>query len=323
MMRFALAVLFATVTLVFPQLAGAQSYPSKPIRIICPFPPGGGVDITARAIGLELSKSLGQPVTVENKPGAGGNIGAAETARSAPDGYTLFITLNSLHSINPLLYAKLPFDAMKDFAFITPLVAFSNVLIVNPANPAKTVQELIAQARAQPGKLTYASSGNGTNVHLVAELFKSMAGVDVVHVPYKGSAPALTDMLSGNVTMMFETIPFAISQIKSGKLRALAVTSAKRQPLLLEVPTLAESGLPGFDTIAWYGLIAPAATPRDIVMKLNAESIKGANSKEFRERMEPLGFEIVTGTPERMADMLRSDAARWAPVIKATGVRIE
>ena len=323
MMRFALAVLFATVTLVFPQFAGAQAYPSKPIRIICPFPPGGGVDITARAIGLELSKSLGQPVTVENKPGAGGNIGAAETARSAPDGYTLFITLNSLHSINPLLYAKLPFDAMKDFAFITPLVAFSNVLIVNPSDPAKTVQELIAQARAQPGKLTYASSGNGTNVHLVAELFKSMAGVDVVHVPYKGSAPALTDMLSGNVTMMFETIPFAISQIKSGKLRALAVTSAKRQPLLLEVPTLAESGLPGFDTIAWYGLIAPAATPRDIVMKLNAESIKGANSKEFRERMEPLGFEIVTGTPERMADMLRADAARWAPVVKATGVKVE
>jgi len=323
MMRFALAVLFATVTLGSPQLAGAQAYPTKPIRIICPFPPGGGLDITARAIGLELSKSLGQPVTVENKPGAGGNIGAAETARSAPDGYTLFITLNSLHSINPLLYAKLPFDAMKDFAFITPLVAFSNVLIVNPSNPAKTVQELIAQAKAQPGKLTYASSGNGTNVHLVGELFKSMAGVDVVHVPYKGSAPALTDMISGNVTMMFETIPFAISQIKSGKLRALAVTSAKRQPLLPEVPTLAESGLPGFDTIAWYGLIAPAATPRDIVMKLNAESIKGAHSKEFRDRMEPLGFEIVTGTPERMADLLRADAARWAPVVKATGVKIE
>ena len=220
MKRFSTALLAAALALVFSQGALAQAFPSKPIRIICPFPPGGGVDITARAIGLELSKSMGQPVTVENKPGAGGNIGAAETARSAPDGYTLFLTLNSLHSINPLLYAKLPFDAMKDFAFITPLVAFSNVLIVNPANPAKSVQELIAQAKAQPGKLTYASSGNGTNVHLVGELFRSMAGVDIVHVPYKGSAPALTDMLSGNVTMMFETIPFAISQIKSGKLRA-------------------------------------------------------------------------------------------------------
>ena len=323
MKRFASAVLFATFALVFPPLAGAQPFPSKPIRILCPFPPGGGVDITARAIGLELSKSLGQPVTVENKPGAGGNIAAAETARAAPDGYTLFLTLNSLHSINPMLYSKLPFDAMKDFAFITPLVAFSNVLIVSPQANARTVQELIVQAKAQPGKLTYASSGNGTNVHLVSELFRSMAGVDIIHVPYKGSAPALTDMLAGNVSMMFETIPFAITQVKSGKLRALAVTSAKRQPLLPGIPTLAESGLAGFDTIAWYGLIAPAATPRDIVMKLNAEAIKGANSKEFRDRMEPLGFEIVTGSPERMADMLRSDAERWAPVVKAANVKID
>jgi tripartite-type tricarboxylate transporter receptor subunit TctC len=323
MKRLTLAVLFATFGLILPATGSAQGFPSKPVRIVCPFPPGGGVDITARAIGLELSKSLGQPVTVENKPGAGGNIAAAEVARSAPDGHTLFLTLNSLHSISPQLYSKLPFDAMKDFAFITPLVAFSNVLIVNPSASAKSVQELIAQAKAQPGKLTYASSGNGTNVHLVGELFRSMAGVDVVHVPYKGSAPALTDMLAGNVTMMFETIPFAISQIKGGKLRPLAVTSARRSPLMPEIPTLAESGLPGFDTIAWYGLIAPAATPRDIVMKLNAEAIKGANSKEFRDRMEPLGFEIVTGSPERMAEMLKADAARWAPVIKAAGVKID
>ena len=323
MKRYLIAALAAVFGLIASHGALAQAFPSKPIRIICPFPPGGGVDITARAIGLELAKSMGQPVTVENKPGAGGNIGAAETARSAPDGYTLFLTLNSLHSISPLLYSKLPFDAMKDFAFITPLVAFSNVLIVNPGASAKSVQELIAQAKAQPGKLTYASSGNGTNVHLVGELFRSTAGVDIVHVPYKGSAPALTDMLGGNVTMMFETIPFAISQIKSGKLRALAVTSAKRSPLMPDVPTLAESGLPGFDTIAWYGLIAPAGTPRDVVMKLNAEATKDAQSKDFRDRMEPLGFEIVTGSPERMAEMLRADAARWAPVVKAAGVKIE
>ena len=323
MKRLLLAVLFATFGAILPSAATAQVFPSKPIRIICPFPPGGGVDITARAIGHELSKALGQPVVIENKPGAGGNVAAAEVARSAPDGHTLFLTLNSLHSISPLLYSKLPFEAMKDFVFITPLVAFSNVLIVHPLASAKSVQELIAQAKAQPGKLTYASSGNGTNVHLVGELFRSMAGVDVVHVPYKGSAPALTDMLAGNVTMMFETIPFAISQIKGGKLRALAVTSAKRSPLMPEIPTLGESGLPGFDTIAWYGLIAPSGTPREIVMKLNAEAIKGANSKDFRERMEPLGFEIVTGTPERMAEMLRADAARWAPVIKAANVRIE
>jgi tripartite-type tricarboxylate transporter receptor subunit TctC len=323
MKRLVLATFAAAAALALSQGALAQAFPSKPIRILCPFPPGGGVDITARAIGLELSKSLGQPVTVENKPGAGGNIAAAETARSAPDGYTLFLTLNSLHSISPLLYAKLPFDAMKDFAFVTPLVSFSNVLVVNPAANARSVQDLIAQARAQPGKLTFASSGNGTNVHLVGELFKSMAAVDVVHVPYKGSAPALTDMLAGNVSMMFETIPFAITQVKGGKLRALAVTSAKRQPMMPEIPTLAESGLPGFDTVAWYGLIAPAGTPRDIVMKLNAEAVKGAQSKEFRDRMEPLGFEVVTGSPERMVDMLKADAARWAPVIKAAGVKIE
>ena len=323
MKRLCSALLAAALAIAMATVATAQTYPSKPIRILCPFPPGGGVDITARAIGLELSKGLGQPVTVENKPGAGGNIAAAETARSAPDGYTLFLTLNSLHSINPMLYSKLPFDAIKDFAFVTPLVSFSNVLIVNPASGARSVQELISQAKAQPGKLTYASSGNGTNVHLVSELFRSMAGVDVVHVPYKGSAPALTDMLAGNVTMMFETIPFAITQIKSGKLRALAVTSARRQPLMPEIPTLAPSGLAGFDTVAWYGLIAPAATPREIVMKLNAEAIKGANSKEFRDRMEPLGFEIVTGSPERMVEMLRADAARWAPVIKAANVKIE
>ncbi len=323
MKRLASVLGTALLALALSAPAFAQPFPSKPIRILCPFPPGGGVDITARAIGLELSKSLGQPVTVENKPGAGGNIAAAETARSAPDGHTLFLTLNSLHSISPMLYSKLPFDAMKDFAFITPLVAFSNVLIVNPANSARSVQDLIAQAKAQPGKLTYASSGNGTNVHLVGELFRSMAGVDIVHVPYKGSAPALTDMLAGNVTMMLETIPFAITQIRSGKLRALAVTSAKRQPLLPDVPTLAESGLAGFDTIAWYGLIAPAGTPKEVVAKLNAEATRGAQSKEFRDRMEPLGFEIVTGSPERMADMLRADAARWAPVIKAANVRID
>ncbi len=315
--------LFAAAVLVLAQGVQAQAFPSKPIRILCPFPPGGGVDITARAIALELSKSLGQPVTVENKPGAGGNIAAAETARSAPDGSTLFVTLNSLHSINPLLYTTLPFDAIKDFSFITPLVSFSNVLIVSPSTGAKSVQEVIAQAKAQPGKLTYASSGNGTNVHLVSELFKSMAGVDVVHVPYKGSAPALTDMLAGNVSMMFETIPFAITQVKAGKLRALAVTSAKRQRLLPDVPTLAESGLPGFDTVAWYGLIAPAGLPKEVAGRLNAEAVKGAQSKEFRERMEPLGFDVVTGSPERMLEMLKADAARWAPVVKATGVKID
>jgi tripartite-type tricarboxylate transporter receptor subunit TctC len=304
-------------------LAHAQPYPAKPVRIICPFPPGGGVDITARAIAAELGKGLGQPVTVENRPGAGGNVGAGELARSAPDGYTLMLTLNSLHSIAPLLYAKLPFDAAKDFAYITPLVTFSNVLVVAPSIRAKSVQELIAQAKREPGKLNFGSSGNGTNIHLVGELFKSQAGVDIVHVPYKGSAPALTDLLAGNLAMMFETIPFAVSQVKAGKLRALAVTGARRSPVLPDVPTVAESGLPGFETAAWYGLIGPAGLSREIVVKLNSEAIKGASSREFRERMEPLGFEVITSSPERMAEMVRADSARWAPVVKAAGVKIE
>lgn len=303
--------------------AQAQAFPSRPVRILCPFPPGGGVDITARAIANELSKQFGQPVTVENRPGAGGNIAAAEVAKAAPDGYTLFLTLNALHAISPVLYAKLPFDALKDFAWVTPLVQFNNVLVVSAAAPAKSVQELVAQAKRQPGKLTFASSGNGTNIHLTGELFKSMAGIDIQHVPYKGSAPAMTDLLGGQVTMMFETIPAAVSQIRGGKLRALGVTGAKRSPLFPGVPTIAESGLAGFEVQSWYGLVAPAATPREIVARLNAEAVKGAGAREFRERMEPLGFDIVTGSPERMLEMVKADAARWAPIVKASGARID
>jgi tripartite-type tricarboxylate transporter receptor subunit TctC len=308
--------------LVLPQAVPAQAFPSRPVRILCPFPPGGGVDITARAIAQELSAQLGQPVVVENRPGAGGNVAAAEVARSAPDGHTLLLTLNALHAISPHLYAKLPFDAMKDFSFITPLVSFHNVLVVSPASSARSVQELVAAARREPGKITFASSGNGTNLHLTGELFKTMAGVDIVHVPYKGSAPALTDLMGGAVAIMFDTIPSAVSHVKSGKLRALGVTGAKRSSLFPDVPTVAESGLPGFEVVSWYGLIGPAAMPQDVVRRLNAEAAKGANGKEFRGRMEPLGFEIVTSAPGKMVEMLNADSARWAKVIKAAGVTI-
>ena len=320
MKRLVLIALAAALAL--PHAVLAQGFPSRPVRILCPFPPGGGVDITARAIAHELSAQLGQPVVVENRPGAGGNVAAAETARAAPDGYTLLLTLNALHAISPHLYAKLPFDAMKDFAFITPLVSFNNVLVVSPGSAAQSVGDLIAAARRAPGKLTFASSGNGTNIHLVGELFKNMAGVDIVHVPYKGSAPALTDLIGGSVAMMFDTIPSAVSHVKGGKLRALGVTGARRSPLFPEVPTVAEAGLPGFEVVSWYGLVGPAAMPQDLVRRLNAESAKGANSAEFRGRMEPLGFEIITSTPERMAQMLAADSARWAPLIKAAGVTI-
>ena len=315
-------LLLLAAALLLPLPAAAQSFPSKPVRIVCPFPPGGGVDITARAIALELSPLLGQPVVVDNRPGAGGNVAAGEVARAAPDGHTLLLTLNALHAISPHLYAKLPFDAMQDFSFITPLVSFNNVLVVSPGSAAKSVQELVAAARLAPGKLTFASSGNGTNIHLVGELFKSMAGVDIVHVPYKGSAPALTDLMGGSVAMMFDTIPSAVPHVKSGKLRALGVTGSRRSPLLPEVPTIAEAGLPGFEVLSWYGLIGPAGMSRELVRRLNAEAIRAAQSGTFRGRMEPLGFDIVTSTPEKMMEMLRADSARWAGVIKAAGVTI-
>ena len=308
--------------LALPHAVLAQAFPAKPVRILCPFPPGGGVDITARAIAQELSTQLGQPVLVENRPGAGGNVAAAEVARAAPDGHTLLLTLNALHAISPHLYARLPFDAMKDFSFITPLVSFHNILVVNPASPAQSVGELIAAAKRAPGRITFASSGNGTNLHLTGELFKAMAGVDIVHVAYKGSAPALTDLMGGAVAMMFDTIPSAAAHVKSGKLRALGVTGAKRSPLFPEVPTIAESGLPGFEVVSWYGLIGPARLPPDVARRLYAEAVKGATGSEFRSRMEPLGFDIVTATPEEMVQMLNADSARWAKLIQSAGVTI-
>lgn len=311
------------LAVVLSTLAQAQPFPSRPVRIVVPFPPGGGVDITARAIAAELAKQLGQPVTVENRPGAGGNVAAAEVAKAAPDGHTLFLTLNALHAISPVLYAKLPFDALKDFAWVTTLVQFNNVLVTRVESGMASVQDLVSQAKAQAGKINFASSGNGTNLHLTGELFKMRAGVDLVHVPYKGSAPAMTDLLGGQVQIMFETIPAAISHVRGGKLKALGVTGAKRSPLFPQVPTIAESGLPGFEVQSWYGLVAPAATPKDVIARLNTEAVKGANAKDFRDRLEPLGFDVVTGTPERMGEMVRADAARWAPVVKASGAKID
>ncbi|MGQ0509086.1 MAG: Bug family tripartite tricarboxylate transporter substrate binding protein [Betaproteobacteria bacterium] len=322
MKRIVLCFLYVLAVCV-STLAQAQAFPSRPVRILVPFPPGGGVDITARAIAVELAKQLGQPVTVENRPGAGGNVAAAEVAKAAPDGHTLFLTLNALHAISPVLYSKLPFDALKDFAWVTTLVQFNNVLVTRAESGVGSVQDLVSQAKAQPGKINFASSGNGTNLHLTGELFKMRAGVDLVHVPYKGSAPAMTDLLGGQVQIMFETIPAAISHIRGGKLKALGVTGAKRSALFPQVPTIAESGLPGFEVQSWYGLVAPAATPRDVISRLNAESVKGANAKEFRDRLEPLGFDVITGTPERMGEMVKADAARWAPVVKASGAKID
>ncbi len=314
--------LFA-IALFTPLIAFAQAFPSKPIRLICPFPPGGAVDIASRATANELTKILGQVVAVENKPGAGGNLGAQETARSAPDGYTIFMTTSGIQAINPFLYAKMPIDPNKDLAPVAPLVSLNNVLVVHPSVPAKTVKDVIALAKKEPGKLTYASSGNGTSIHMSGAMFTQMTGTDIVHIPYKGSAPAVTDLLAGQTNMMFDNIPSSLPHIKAGKLRAIATTGSKRDPALPDVPTIAESGVPGYESGVWFGLAAPAATPKDIIQKLNAAAVQGAKSPEFVKRMTDLGYNIIPGTPEEMAKMLEAELKRWGPIVKASGAKVD
>lgn len=301
----------------------AQAYPNKPIRLVCPFPPGGAVDIATRAIALELSKTLGQTVTVDNRPGAGGNIGGADVARAAPDGYTLFMTTSGIQAINPALYAKMPFDPNKDLAPVSALVSLNNVLVLHPSIKANSVAEVIAMAKSQPGAMNYASSGSGTSIHMSGEMFKSMTNVNITHIPYKGSAPAVTDLLGGQVMMMFDNIPSAIPHIKSGKLKALATTGAKRDPLLPELPTMAEAGVAGYESGVWFGLAVPANTPRDVVMKLNAEAIKGTKSPEFVKRMTDLGYIIMGTSPETMSDMNKAEVQRWGPIVRASGAKAD
>ncbi|MCX7227943.1 MAG: tripartite tricarboxylate transporter substrate binding protein [Burkholderiales bacterium] len=303
--------------------ARAQAFPNKPIRLICPFPPGGAVDIASRAIAAELSKTIGQQVNVENKPGAGGNIGGIEAVRSAPDGYTLFMTTSGIQAINPALYAKMPFDPNKDLVPVSALVSLSNVLVVHPSVKANSVAELLALLRAQPGQLTFASSGSGTSIHMSGEMFKQLAKVDMVHVPYKGSAPALTDLLGGQVNLMFDNIPSALPHIRSGKLRALATTGARRDPTLPDLPTIAEAGVGGYESGVWFGLAAPAGTPRDIVSRVADEAIKGTKSPEFVKRMTELGYVIIGAGPDTMAEMNRAEVARWGPIVKASGAKAE
>ncbi len=322
---FAHAVTHALVVaaaLAIVPTANAQTA-TKPIRLICPFPPAGAVDIASRAIAAELSKLLGQTVTVENRPGAGGNIGGAEAARSAPDGTTLFMTTSGINAINPALYAKMPFDPIKDLEPVGALVSLSNVLVVHPSVKAQSVSDVIALARAEPGKMSYASSGSGTSVHMSAEMFKYLSKVDIVHIPYKGSAPAVTDLLGGQVMMMFDNIPSALQHIKAGKLRALAVTGSKRDPLLPDVPTVAESGVPGYESGVWFGLAVPAGTPKEEIARLNAAAMKGSKAPEFVKRMTELGYSIIGSSPEQMAEMNRVEIARWGPIVKASGAKAD
>lgn len=320
-MRAVLLVLCALFS--FAGDAWAQAFPNKPIKIICSFAPGGTVDITARAIGKELAQQLGQPVIVDNRSGAGGNIGAEVVARSPADGYTLLLTWNALHSISPEIYPRLNYDPNKDLIPVAPLVAFRQALVVNPSLPVHSVKELIEYARAQPGKLSFASPGNGTVAHLAGAMFGQMAGINVTHIPYKGSTPALNDMISGQVSFGFDHVPSVTNYIKSGRLRILATTGTTRDPSFPDVPTMKEAGLANYETSVWFGLAAPAQTPREIVAKLNAEIGRGARASEFVKTMAGLGYEVLSGSPEDLGQMIRTDIERWQPIVRVTGAKAE
>ncbi len=312
-----------TLALITPQHLQAQPYPSKPVRLIVPYAPGGATDIISRASAIELSKTLGQSVVVDNRPGAGGNVGAEMAAKSAPDGYTMLMSASSLHGITPFLYSKLSYDPNKDLAPVIVFASFANVLVLNPGVKANSLKELIALVKAQPGKLACASSGSGSTIHMSCEMFKQMLGLDITHVPYRGSGPALTDLLGGQVHMMFDNIPSAISHIRSGKLRALATTGPVRSVTLPELPTMIEAGLPGYESTAWFGLAMPVGTPKEIIVRMNAEGQKAAKAPEFVKRMNDLGYEIVGGTPEQMAAMIQDEIKRWGPIVKASGAKVD
>ncbi|HEY1460205.1 MAG TPA: tripartite tricarboxylate transporter substrate binding protein [Casimicrobiaceae bacterium] len=301
----------------------AQPWPSKPIKYIVPFAPGGTTDLLGRTLSEKLGVALGEPVVVENKPGAGGGVGADFTAKSAPDGYTIMGGTISTHAINASLYSNLPYDPVRDFVAITLIARLPNMLVINPSIPARNVSELIALMKANPGKYTFASSGNGTSQHLSGELFKSMAGVDMQHIPYKGSPPALQDVVGGQVSMTFDNITTALPLAKAGKLRALAVTTATRSSAAPDVPTLAESGLPGFEVASWQGVFAPAATPPEIVRRLNTEIVKIINMPDVREKLTSLGAEPVGDTPEQFSAYVKAEVVKWSDVVKRSGAKID
>jgi tripartite-type tricarboxylate transporter receptor subunit TctC len=315
----------AAAALLWPA-GGARAqgaWPTKPITVIVPFPAGGTTDIVARLAGQALSQELGQQVVVENKPGAGGNIGAQQVARSAPDGYTLVMGTVGTHAINPALYKKMPYDHLKDFAPISRVANVPNILVANPSQPYKTVQELIAYAKANPDKVSFASSGNGTSIHLAGELFKTLTGVQMQHVPYKGSAPALADLMGGQTSIMFDNLPSAIGFVRAGKLRPIAVTTAKRSPELPEVPTVAESGVPGFDASSWFGLLAPAGTPPAVIKRIDDALLKAMATTDLKKKIEAQGGEPSAETPAQFAAFIQSETAKWAKVVQASGASVD
>jgi tripartite-type tricarboxylate transporter receptor subunit TctC len=302
--------------------AQPQNYPAKPIRFILPFPPGGGTDTLARIVGQKLGEILGQTIVMDNRPGAGANIGAEIAAHSVADGYTLLMG-NIAHAVNMTLYSKPGYDLTKDFAPITLLAATPNILVVHPSIAAKSVQELVALAKAKPGQLNYASSGSGSSAHLAGELFKNLAGVDIVHIPYKGGGPAVISLVGGEAVIGFATMPSVLPQVKAGKLRALAVTTIKRSPAVPDLPTVAESGVAGYDANTWYGALAPARTPAAIVTRLHDEFVKIMRSADIRERIAVHGYEADTDTPQEFAAFIRSEVVKWGKVVRAAGIRAD
>ena len=316
-----IAALAAAVAIAAP--AAAQNYPSKPIKIVVPFAAGGAVDLLTRVLADKLGAQLGTTIVVEPVVGAGGNIGSAAVAKAAPDGYTLLMATTGTHTINPGLYKSMPFDAVKDFAPITVIASVPNLLVVNPSVPAKTVQELVALAKAQPGKLNFASFGHGTSNHLSGELFKSVAGIQATHVPYKNAPQAVLELVGGQVSFAFVNAPLALPQVRAGKLRALGVTGAKRSPAVPDLPTMREAGLPDFVVESWYGLMAPAGTPEPIVRKLHDDTVAVLARPDVKEAFAKQGADVETSTPEEFAKMIASEKARWAEVIRKSGATID
>jgi tripartite-type tricarboxylate transporter receptor subunit TctC len=314
MRRFLFAVLaFAAAS------ASGQTYPTHPVKLVVPFAPGGSADLVARLIGQRLAETWGRQVIVENKGGGSGMIGNDFVAKSAPDGYTLTVGTMGPFSVNPTLFDKMPYDPIRDFAPITLTGIASHVLVANPQVPVRTVGELIALAKAKPGQLTFASSGTGNATHLTFELFKSTAGIDIVHVPYKGGGPAMADLVGGQVAFSFASMPSALPYVQAGRLRAIAVGGATRSPLFPDVPTVAESGLPGFVSEDWQGILAPAKTPAAVVAKLNADLVRTLHTPEMTAKLAGAGFDVKTSTPQEFADFIREDTAKWARVLKRRG----
>ena len=306
-----------------PGAAHAQNYPTRPIRIMVAYTPAGTTDILARLIGQKMTETWGQPVIVENRPGANGNIGTELAARATPDGYSILMATAATHSINNTLYPKLTWDAVKDFAPVSLVALVPNIMVVNPSVPVKSVKELVAHARANPGKLAHGSPGYGSTAHLSMELFKSLTGITMTHVPYKGSAGVLADVMAGQIALTMDNIPVYLPQVRVGKIRALAVSSAKRAASAPDIPTMAEAGVAGLEAVSWFGLVAPAATPKPIVEKLSVETARILRLADVNKRISELGAEPVGGTPQQYAAFIQAEIVKWRKVIKDAGVRLE